>query len=251
MPKLSITERLVSAATVLDTDDRAKYGLLFLQALTAGSATLHEIDSARKHTWMIVFCLAVMCTVLWSLFVIALRRRYGLNVLVYDRVNGILKDKTMSILNVALRQRTASIILGAILGDTPTAQDVQRLRHTGHNVGRDFVSHLRQQSLAEGRRALQETQLLATLLSYDSSSGWGKLEAAPVSGASQRCCRITVINPFTLVGENPENLTHFLVGYLEGVCTAVFDSSLEAREPWEIVTVGTDVKLVVVLDEVQ
>jgi len=101
-----------------------------------------------------------------------------------------------------------------------------------------------------GGKELYGQDLLRTALEYDSSSGMGLFELLTCSEGGKTCAQIHVRNPFTeSEGRATSPVSQFLLGYLEGVCSAIFDRNFVASAPTGIRRSGDHTSVAFSLDE--
>jgi hypothetical protein len=103
------------------------------------------------------------------------------------------------------------------------------LKNLGFEIGKDFIQEYRRSRIAVQTVSTDVKDLLNSTLEYDSSSGMGKFDL--ISSATNPLnfsVKINVTNPF-VEERDPNKLSPFLVGYLLGVCSAIFNANFTAR----------------------
>jgi hypothetical protein len=209
---MNIREKLIDLAAWLEGNERARKIIAILQIVAAACATLYKLHPQLSDSYAYIFVVAMSLLLISSVFSLLFYRRRGLNMLVYNKNNGLLYDQGLEIPNVALRKGTVEKLLGKI----EAAAGEQALREIGVEIGKDFTRSFRDQRRIKRVRVESNEFLLNYMLEYDSSSGMGKYEIIRKSAPEEkRWFDIKTTNPFT-------ELKPFLAGYLSGVVSEVF-----------------------------
>jgi hypothetical protein len=225
---MSIRDELREVAVVMESDERARYLILFLQLVSGGSAALYRFYPNWRTSCAYVFLISIGLLLLYTILVVIFYRRYDLNMLYCRKNTGILFDKQLQLHNVAMRkvsfQRVLQkcVLLGKKLG-----QDV--LWEIGEEIGRDFVRcYCEKMSMKSPVRT--HKKILIKLLRYDSSSGWGKFELQEFNLERKPHIKIQCRNPLTededrdSKKDSQSDLSQFLCGYLNGICSEILGS---------------------------
>lgn len=220
-------------ATSLIISTKARSLFIVLQLMWSGLAVCLSIVWRRippAYIWFTndveVFgyaCLVVWSILLgWLLLTTIFAKRYGLNVLVYERKTGILLDRTLNTRNVALRVATLAEIFRGLTENTPDDTD-SKLTRIGRNIGRDFARNcLRTYTKEWSTSAEHLFKGISFLLEYDSSSGLGDFNIT-VQSHHPIMATVKIIHPFTHIdgSDQPDVCNRqndrFMCGYLEGI----------------------------------
>ncbi len=221
----------------LGADDKAKAVVAVLQILAASLAFLYlmEVLTAWRFHLAVAFCVVQTTLVVWFGLVLLLTKRFGLNVLTYEKATGVLFDRWLNIENVAFRRDTLHAILEEFVAGKIADREAH-LKDTARKIGISFVeaykSHQRKwppKWLWRTRHSTADVQrrILNELLDYDSSSGLGKFTLREFTGNPQEFASIDILNPFSSLPSN-RALEGFILGYLEGVFGTIFERDFTA-----------------------
>jgi hypothetical protein len=201
------TNKVLTLSSVLATASIGVY--------TVYSVTKPNIASLSIYTFLI-FQLIVVA---YFLLMLLISGKYRAIKLRLSRTTGVLYDDKTRFRNVSLRDETLNIILDST-GDREKSYEI------GKKVGENFYSAFELELQREGQNLDAEDQL-KKWLEYDSSSGMGKFEVLQ-TGLSTK---IKIISPFTgtCPNQNPNQGCCFLMGYIEGFCSKLYEKELKTK----------------------
>lgn len=227
-----------------------KLNALF-QIIAALSAALYKYTESQNAPQYIInnrdvfstsFIVSTTLILLATILVFIFYKQFDLNVLKYDKKNGELYDERLLFSNVALRRETIRQMLISIYDShTDKAISSEQLRKLGFGIGMNFVKTYK--DAPKSRQVNKKDLLLKYLLRYDSSSGMGLFELIDSDFQTKKpWIKIIVKNPLTHTIKDSRNddIFCFVEGYLQGICTAVFeisftlDNKVEEHEAYEL-----------------
>ncbi|NAS88302.1 hypothetical protein C4E24_00950 [ANME-1 cluster archaeon AG-394-G21] len=214
----------------IDSSETTNKVLAIFQALAAASIGVYTIY-AESQTYIATYVAKGSVYTFWFFQLIVLFYFVGMTLisgkyraikLRLSRATGVLYDTTTNFRNVSLRDKTLNIILDCI-GD---GGDGKKTHKIGKNVGEDFYSAFELELQRKGKNLNAEDQL-KKWLEYDSSSGMGKFEVLQTGFLTE----IKVISPFmgTCPDQNPNPRCGFLLGYIEGFCSKLYEKELNIK----------------------
>lgn len=220
---MNLKDFLKEIAIKIDSSEKADLFLAIFQILAAASIgvyTIYEYSQTNIARLSIyTFWIFQSMVLLYLLGMLLISEKYRAIKLRLSRTTGVLYDMTTNFRNVSLRDKTLNIILDSI-GDSEKTYEI------GKNVGESFYSAYELELQRKGKILNAEDQL-KKWLEYDSSSGMGKFEALQTDSVT----KIKITSPFigTCPNQNPNPRCGFLLGYIEGFCSKLYEKELTIK----------------------
>ena len=211
----------------IDSSETTNKVLGIFQAVAAASIGVYTIYAASQTDiarWIAkgsvyTFWFFQLIVLLYFLGMVLISGKYRAIKLRLSRATGVLYDTTTYFRNVSLRDDSLNIIFDVI-------DDSEKSYKIGKKVGENFYSAYELDLQRKGKILNAEDQL-KKWLEYDSSSGIGKLEYLQ----SGLVTKIKITSPFigTCPDQNPNSRCSFLLGYIEGFCTKLYEKELKIK----------------------
>jgi hypothetical protein len=229
----------------LYTSENAQNIILISEVILGVTGVFYTINSDKHYIspdWDI-YLIVIVSVVFSMLFIYGIggfifRRKFGLNTLVYDPDKGILFDKKLDNINVALRVKTFSKLLEGFLktGDNNFCEArVESLVKVAKCIGSEFAREFLDRP---NHADLGDKEALELILEYDSSSGMGgfSLKNFPKPGDNRFI--IEIKRPLKDSGDsnNVKAKYGFLAGYLNGIVNEIFKDNYN----FEIKSIGRE-----------
>ena len=218
---MGLKEFLKGIVIKIDSSEMTNIVLAIFQGLATAAIGVCTIY-AGSQTYITklsvyVFWIFQPIVLFYFLGMLCISGRYRAIKLRLRRATGVLYDATTYFRNVSLRDDTLNLIFDGI-------EDSEKSYKIGKKVGENFYSAYEQDLQRKGKILNAEAQL-KKWLEYDSSSGIGKLEYLQ----SGLVTKIKITSPFigTCPDQNPNSRCSFLLGYIEGFCTKLYEKELK------------------------
>ena len=220
---MSLKDTLSNTFYKIDSHEKTNTVLTIFQLLATVSAFSYSIyeDSQIIARWSIYSFAFFQLTVLSFLIItLIISLKYRVIKLRLRKNTGVLYDETTNFRNVSLRANTLNIILDNI-------KDTKKAYETGKEAGESFYDSFENELHLKGKNYTTKNKLIKWL-EYDSSSGMGKLEALSLTGFP---IKLKITSPFMGVcpNQNPNWRCRFLLGYIDGFCSKLYDKKLESK----------------------
>lgn len=222
---MSIRSFLTDLLYKIDTSEKTNIVLtffMFVATVSAFSYTYYKDSQiAIAGVFLYSFSLSQFLVLLFFIIMLFYSGKYRAIKFRLNKDTGVLYDRTTHFRNISLRDKTLNIIFDAI-------DNSEKIYEIGKKAGEDFYNSFEDELQRKGKNYNIKDKL-DKWLEYDSSSGLGKFEVQNYEGLT---LELKISSPF--IGHcpgpnNPNPRCFFLMGYIDGFCTMLFEQNLKSK----------------------
>lgn len=223
---MSLKSYLTNLFIQIDTSEKTDFVIGFFQAIIGVSVIFYTCYKDSQiyvaNVFLFISVVVYILIILYYVIMVFYSRTYRAIKLRLNRNTGVLSDRTTNFRNISLRHNTLKIILKGM-------EDSNKTYEVGKEAGKDFYKSF-DEELQRKEKNYSIEDKLKKWLEYDSSSGLGKFEASTYNKSFT--LELKISSPFAGHCPGPHNPNPgccFLMGYIDGFCSMLFEKDLKSR----------------------